>query len=133
LAAKAKPLSPTPASPTGIKPLQQLAEQHHTQKQQQVQQLVGATARADEQNLTLPQFIHAIAQALGKKADAFHVRELEAMQTFFATYQPLRADEVGIAMGKAVLTYGNTPQHIDVYLDAIKTVHLKWPHQENKS
>jgi transposase InsO family protein len=133
LAAKAKPVSPTPASPTGIKPLKQLAEQHHTQKQEHVQQLVGATARAEEQNLTLPQFIHAIAQALGKKADAFHAREIDAVKIFFATHQPLQADEVGIAMAKAVLTYGNTPQHIDVYLDAIKAVHLKWQSQEKKS
>lgn len=133
LAAKAKTSSTPPAAPTGVKPLQQLATQHHTQKQQHVQQLVGAKAPAQQPVLTLPEFIHAIASALGKKADAFHPRELEAMQTFFATYQPLRADEVGIAMAKAVLTYGHAPQHIAVYLEAIKAVHLKWQHQEKKS
>ena len=133
LAAKAKTGLPPPATPTGVKPLQQLATQHHTQKQQHVQQLVGAKAPASQAVLTLPEFIHAIASALGKKADAFHRREIEAMQTFFATYQPLRVDAVGIAMAKAALTYGITPQHIDVYLEAIKAVHLKWHHQENKS
>jgi hypothetical protein len=133
LAAKAKVLPPAPTSPTGIKPLEQLAAQHHTQKQQHAQQLVGAKAQTEPQLLTLPQFIHAVASALGKKADTFHPRELEAMQTFFANYQPLRADEVGIAMGKAVLAHGATPQHIDVYLEAIKSVHLKWQNQEKKS
>lgn len=133
LAAKAKTTSTPPATPTGVKPLQQLATQHHTQKQQHVRQLVGAKAPAPQPVLTLPEFIHAIASALDKKADAFHPRELEAMQTFFATYQPLRADEVGIAMAKAVLSYGHAPQHIDVYLEAIKAVHLKWQHQEKKS
>jgi putative transposase len=133
LAAKAKSAPPSPATPTGIKPLAQLAEQHHTQKQQHAQQLVGAKAQTEPQLLTLPELIHAIASALGKKADAFHPREIEAMQTFFATYQPLRAETVGIAMAKAVLAHGTTPQHIDVYLEAIKTVHLKWQNQENKS
>jgi len=132
LAAKANVSPPPPTVSTGIKPLQQLAVQHHTQKQQHAQQLVGASAQAPEQNLTLPQFIHAVASALGKKADAFHPRELEAIQTFFATYQPLRVDEVGIAIAKAVLAHGARPQHIDVYLEAIKSVHLKWQNQENK-
>ncbi|MDZ7359386.1 MAG: transposase family protein [candidate division KSB1 bacterium] len=125
-AAKARTTSTPPATPTGIKPLQQLATQHHAQKQEHAQQLVGVTARADEQTLTLPQFIHAIASALGKKAEAFHPREIEAMQTFFATYQPLRAGTVGIAMAKAVLAHGSQAQHIDVYLEAIKAGHLKW-------
>jgi len=133
LAAKAKTTSPPPATPTGVKPLQQLAAQHHTQKQQHVQQLVGAAACTEEPSLTLPQFIHLIASALGKNAEAFHPREIDAVKTFFATHQPLQADEVGIAMAKAVLTYGATPQHIDVYLDAIKAVHLKWQSQEKKS
>jgi transposase InsO family protein len=133
LAAKAKSVPPAPAAPTGIKPLAQLAQQHRTEKQQHVQQLLGAKTTAEEKSLTLPEFLHAIASALGKKADAFHPREIEAMQIFFATYQPLRVDEVGIAMAKAVLTYGTTPQHIDVYLEAIKAVHLKWHNQENQS
>jgi len=136
LAAKAQSRSTPPAVPipsSGIKPLAQLAQQHHAEKQQHVKELLGTKVGAEEKNLTLPEFIHAIASALGKKADAFHPREIEAMQTFFATYQPLRADEVGIAMGKAVLTHGSHAQHIAVYLEVIQTVHRKWQPQENKS
>jgi hypothetical protein len=78
----------------------------------------------------LPQFIQTLATARDKKPDALHVREVEALQNFFNTYQPLTAECVSIAMAKAVLKHGRE-QHIDVYLEAVKNLYLKW--QQEKS
>jgi len=78
----------------------------------------------------LPQFIHTMATVRNKKPDVLHAREVEALQNFFNTYQPLAAEGVGIAMAKAILQHG-LEQHIDVYLEAVKNLHLKW--QQEKS
>jgi transposase InsO family protein len=120
-------------SSTGIKPLKQLEQQHRAQKQEQAKELVGKSAKPDipaTAGLTLPQFIHTMATARDKKPDALHAREVEALQNFFNTYQPLTAECVSIAMAKAILKHGRE-QHVDVYLDAVKNLHLKW--QQEKS
>jgi transposase InsO family protein len=122
-----------PTITTGIKPLKQLAQQHHAQKQEQAKELVGKPAKPDNPataGLTLPQFIHTMATVRNKKPDALHVREVEALQNFFNTYQPLTAEGVSIAMAKAVLKHGRE-QHVDVYLEAVKNLHFKW--QQEKS
>jgi len=116
---------------TGIKPLEQLAGQHKAQKQKQAKELVGQPAKRNDASLTLPHFIRMMASMLDKKPDAFHVREIEALQSFWQTWRPLSAECVGIAVGKAALNHGRK-QHIDVYLEAIKTLHLK-ANRENKS
>jgi transposase InsO family protein len=121
----------TPKITTGIKPLKQLEQQHRAQKQQHASELVGKS-RTDNETLTLPQFIHMMATTLNKKPDALHAREVEAMQTFFNTYQPLTAECVGIAMAKAILKHG-FKQHLEVYLEAVKNLHHKWQNQEKKS
>jgi hypothetical protein len=116
-----------PESPqvnTGIKPLAQLEQQHQARKRQQAKELVGHSAKRNDQALTLPEFIHLIATSLGKKPEGFHAREVEALQDFWRTYQPLSAECVGIAVAKAALRHGLT-QHLEVYLQAIKTLHLK--------
>jgi hypothetical protein len=123
----------SPAAPTlttGIKPLKQLEQQHRAQKQEQAKDLVGKPAKPNNEALTLPQFIHTMATARDKKPDALHAREVEALQNFFNTYQPLTAECVSIAMAKAILKHGRE-QHVDVYLDAVKNLHLKW--QQEKS
>jgi hypothetical protein len=123
----------SPAAPTlttGIKPLKQLEQQHRAQKQEQAKELVGKPAKPNNEALTLPQFIHTMATARDKKPDALHAREVEALQNFFNTYQPLTAECVSIAMAKAILKHGRE-QHVDVYLDAVKNLHLKW--QQEKS
>jgi hypothetical protein len=116
-----------PAATTGIKPLEQLEQQHRSQKQQQAKELVGVagqTARRNAETLTLPEFIHTMATSLGKKPEALHQQEVQALQDFWGSYQPLSAECVGIALAKAALLHG-LEQHIDVYLQAIKTLHLK--------
>ncbi|MFQ5630549.1 MAG: DDE-type integrase/transposase/recombinase [bacterium] len=132
----AKANQKTPASPkgtTGIKPLKQLAGQHKEQKQQQARELIGkpANPKRNDETLTLPQFIHMLATSLEKKPETLHTREVEALQDFWGVWQPLSAEGVGIAMAKAVLKHG-MKQHIDVYLQAIKTLHLK-SNSEKKS
>jgi hypothetical protein len=130
-AAKAGQTPPVPPIiSTGIKPLKQLEQQHHAQKQEQAKELVGKSAKPDIDALTLPRFIHTMATARDKKPDALHAREIEALQNFFNTYQPLTAEGVCIAMAKAILKHGRE-QHVDVYLDAVKNLHLKW--QQEKS
>jgi len=132
-AAKAGQTPPAaPTLTTGIKPLKQLEQQHRAQKQQQAKELVGKTATPDNEALTLPQFIHTVATARDKKPDALHAREVEALQNFFNTYQPLTAECVSIAMAKAILKHGRE-QHIDVYLEAIKNLQFKWHNQEKSS
>jgi transposase InsO family protein len=133
-ATKANQKAPmSPQVTTGIKPLKQLEQQHRSQKQQHAKELVGQppAVRENDEPLTLPQFIHMMATMLKKKPDAFHPREVEAMQSFWGAYQPLTTECIGIAVAKAVLNHG-CEQHIDVYLEAIKTLHLK-ANRENKS
>jgi transposase InsO family protein len=126
-AAKSQPPPPEKPSPTGIKPLAQLAKQHSEQKQAQAQKLVGATSSSPrpESPFTVAMFIHQVATSLGKAPEALHAREVERLQDFWKIHQPLSADTVGLAMAKAILTHGNR-QHLEVYLDAIKTLQLKW-------
>jgi len=124
-----KPVSPQLT--TGIKPLKQLEQQHRYQKQQQAKELTGQPFKRNQETLTLPEFIHMMATSLGKKPDAFHAREVEAMQSFFNTHQPLTAECIGIAVAKAVLNHG-IEQHINVYLEAIKKLYYK-SKRENKS
>jgi hypothetical protein len=125
---------PPPATPTGIKPLEQLAQKHRQQKQEQAQKLIGATPTSPPSapTFTIAMFIHMVATALAKAPETMHTREIERLQNFWKTHQPLRADTVGIAMAKAILTHGNN-QHIDVYLHAIKALHLKWQNSSSDS
>jgi hypothetical protein len=119
-AAKAQPPQPEKPAPTGIKPLQQLAQKHREQKQDQAQKLVGMTPSSPppEPPFTIAMFIHMVATALDTAPEAMHAREIESLQEFWKTHQPLRAETVGLAMAKAILSHGNN-QHIDVYLNAI--------------
>jgi len=121
-----KPQSPPPhtPAPTGIKPLQQLAQQHHQQKQKRAQELLGLSP-ASPPPFTAAMFIHMVAAALQTTPQERHVREIERLQEFYKTHQPLHPETVSIAMAKAILKHG-THQHIDVYLEAIKALHLKW-------
>jgi hypothetical protein len=83
-------------------------------------------------------FIHMVATALDTAPEAMHAREIESLQEFWKTHQPergfrpLRAETVGLAMAKAILTHGNN-QHIDVYLNAIKAMQLKWQNPSSDS
>jgi hypothetical protein len=61
-----------------------------------------------------------------------HARVIERLQDFWKTHQPLRVETVGLAMAKAILTHGNN-QHIDVYLNAIKALQLKWQNSSSAS
>jgi transposase InsO family protein len=126
-AANSPPPSPEKPIPTGIKPLEQLAQQHREQKQQRAQELLGVTPASPppEAPFTAAMFIHMVATALQSTPQARHAHEIERLQEFWKTHQPLRAETVGIAMAKAILKHGNN-QHIDVYLEAIKALHLKW-------
>jgi len=126
-AAKSQPPPPEKPTPTGIKPLHQLAQKHREQKQEQAQKLVGMTPASppSEPPFTVAMFIHMVATARDTAPDAMHAREIERLQDFWKTHQPLRAEAVGLAMAKAILTHGNN-QHIDVYRNAIKALQLKW-------
>jgi len=133
--------SPTPEPPptTGIKPLKQLAQQHRQQKQVQAHKLMGTTSpdpttqpsslpkgqTPQGQPLTIAQFIHMIATALETAPEAMHAREIQMLQEFWKTHEPVRAEAVGIAMAKAILHHGNK-QHLEVYLNVIQALHLKW-------
>ena len=66
-----------------------------------------------------------IATALDTAPEAMHAREIESLQEFWKTHQPLRAEIIGLAMAKAILSHGNN-QHVDVYLNAINALQLKW-------
>jgi hypothetical protein len=68
---------------------------------------------------------------LDKKADLLHTREIDTLKSFFNTYQPLEAGGVAIAMARAILNHGKQ-QHIEVYLQAVKTQFLKAHKQENQ-
>ncbi len=133
-----KPQPPQPQKPTstGIKPLQQLAQKHREQKQAQAQKLTGIPPRAGsqppEQPFTIAMFIHMVATALDTAAETMHAREIEQLQNFWKMHQPLRAETVGLAMAKAILTHGNN-QHLDVYLNAIKALQLKWQNPSSDS
>jgi len=135
-AAKSQPPSPEKPNPTGIKPLQQLAQKHREQKQELAQKLMGTPPSGisppPEQPFTIAMFIHMVATSLDTAPEAMHAREIESLQDFWKTHQPLRAETVGLAMAKAILTHGNN-QHIDVYLNAIKTLHLKWQQPSSDS
>jgi len=126
-----EPPPPQKPIPTGIKPLQQLAHKHRQQKQEHAAQLVGIpqSTTAPEPPFTAAIFIHQVVTSLAKSPEALHPREIERLQEFWKTHQPLRTETVGLAMAKAILTHGNN-QHIDVYLNAIKALQLKWqkPH-----
>jgi hypothetical protein len=128
-AAKSQPPPPAKPTPTGIKPLQQWAQQHRAQKQEQAQKLMGippcGTSPSPQPPFTIAMFIHMVATALDTAPEAMHAREIEKLQDFWKTHQPFRAETVGLAMAKAILTHGNN-QHIDVYLNAIKALQLKW-------
>jgi transposase InsO family protein len=133
-AAKSQPPPPEKPTPTGIKPLQQWAQKHREQKQEQAQKLVGATSSSPpkEPPFTVAAFIHMVATALDTAPEAMHAREIESLQDFWKTHQPLRAETVGLAMAKAILNHGNN-QHLDVYLNAIKAMHLKWQNPSSDS
>lgn len=133
-AAKSQPQEPPKPTPTGIKPLQQLAQKHREQKQEHAAQLVGLTPASPppEPPFTIAMFIHMIATALETAPEAMHAREIQRLQDFWKTHQPLRAETVGLAMAKAILTHGNN-QHIDVYLNAIKALQLKWQNPSSDS
>ncbi|MFQ5606076.1 MAG: DDE-type integrase/transposase/recombinase [bacterium] len=120
-ASKSKPPAKNDNPDTGIKPLQKMAEQHRHHQQQKAGELIGSkpTAKRGANHLNLPEFIHAIATALGKKADTFHAREVDTLKAFFDTHQPLDAGWVAVAMATAILNHGKQ-QHIEVYLQAIK-------------
>jgi hypothetical protein len=149
--------SPTPEPPpvTGIKPLKQLAQQHHLQKQVQAKKLIGtlptspdstsqrsssslalqpqgqatqgqAAAQGQaEPPLTLAQFIHMVATALETAPEVMHAREIQTLQEFWKTHEPLPVETVGIAMAKAILQHGKK-QHLEVYLNVIQALQLKW-------
>jgi transposase InsO family protein len=133
-AAKSQPPQPEKPTPTGVKPLERLAQKHREQKQAQAQKLIGATPTSPPSApaFTIAMFIHMVATALGHAPDAMHAREIERLQNFWKTHQPLHAETVGLAMAKAILTHGNN-QHIDVYLNAIKALHLKWQNPASDS
>ncbi|MHC4338011.1 MAG: DDE-type integrase/transposase/recombinase [Planctomycetota bacterium] len=123
---------PEQPKPTGIKPLHKMAENHHQAKQQRARELTGSTSTSQPQKnaLTLPKFIHLVADALAKKPKQLHPKELQAMQTFFAEHQPLTAECAALAMGKAITKFG-PKQHIECYLEAIKTFYFKRQKREN--
>jgi hypothetical protein len=106
-----------------------LAQKHHAQKQEQAQKLMGippsGSSPSPEPPFTIATFIHLVATALDTAPEAMHGREIERLQNFWKTHQPLRTDTVSIAMAKAILTHGKE-QHLEVYLEAIKSLHLKW-------
>lgn len=133
-AAKSQPPPPEKPTPTGIKPLQQLVQKHHEQKQKQAQKLVGMTPSSPppEPPFTVAMFIHMVATALDTAPEAMHAREIESLQEFWKTHQPLRAETVGLAMAKAILSHGNN-QHIEVYLNAINAMQLKWQNPPSDS
>jgi transposase InsO family protein len=134
--AKSQPPEPPKPTPTGIKPLQQLAQKHREQKQKQAQKLMGIPPSGfsppPEQPFTIAMFIHMVATALDTAPEAMHARVIERLQDFWKTHQPLRVETVGLAMAKAILTHGNN-QHIDVYLNAIKALQLKWQNSSSAS
>jgi transposase InsO family protein len=131
-AAKSQPPPSEKPAPTGIKPLQQLAQKHREQKQTQAQTLIGATPTSppSEPPFTIAMFIHMVAAALQTAPDAMHAREIQRLQEFWKTHPALRPETVGLAMAKAILTYGHD-QHLDVYLNAIKTLALKWQQSDS--
>ena len=129
-AAKSQP-PPEKPTPTGIKPLQQLAQKHREQKQTQAQQLVGAMSSSSPP-FTVAMFIHQVATSLGKSPEALHAREIDSLQNFWKTHQPVAVETVGIAMSKAILTHGNG-QQLEVYLGAIKTLQLKWQKRDSQT
>ncbi|MCI0698914.1 hypothetical protein L0337_43800, partial [candidate division KSB1 bacterium] len=128
-AAKSQPPQPEKPVSTGIKPLEQLAQKHHEQKQEQAQKLMGippsGSPPSPEPPFTIATFIHLVATALDTTPEAMHAREIERFQNFWKMHQPLGTETVSIAMAKAILIHGKE-QHLDVYLEAIKTLHLKW-------
>lgn len=130
---KDKPESQTTAAKisTGIKPLSQLANKHHQHQQQYAAQLTGQIAKVNQPFFTLADFVHFMAKSLGKKAEVFHARELEAIKTFLGTFPNITADCVGVAMGKAILKHGYK-QHISVYLKAIKQLYVKWQNEHQQ-
>ena len=90
------------------------------------------TSPPPEQPFTIAMFIHMVATALETAPETMHAREIERLQNFWKTHQPLHAETVGIAMAKAILTHGNN-QHIDVYLNAINALQLKWQNPSSDS
>jgi transposase InsO family protein len=127
-AAKSQPPQPEKPVSTGIKPLEQLAQKHHAQKQEQAQKLMGIPpsggSPSPEPPFTIATFIHLVATALDTAPEAMHGREIERLQDFWKTHQPLCTETVSIAMAKAILIHGKE-QHLEVYLEAIKTQLLK--------
>jgi transposase InsO family protein len=126
-----KPTGPSASLRTGIKPLDQLARQHHKDKQQQARELTGTPSPSQKHGFTLPHFIKLVAEALGNAPEQLHPKEVEAMQSFFADYPKLTAECCAVAMGKAITKHGRK-QHLHVYLQEIKTLYLKRK-QEDKS
>jgi len=137
--------SPTPTGPsaeftgrqaellrTNIKPLRHLAEQHHKVKQQQVSQLLGNQPAKHNQTFTLPRFIKLVAEALGKKPEGLHPKELDALKDFLEHHPSLTAECAAIAIGKAITRFGKT-QHLNQYLEVIKSSYRKRQNQEEQS
>lgn len=108
-------------SATGIKPLKDLAEKHHKQKQQQARELTGTTSN-DDNTISLPRFIKLVAETLEKKPEQLHPQQIAALKSFLDQYPRLPISCASIAMAKARLRLG-TDQHISCYLDAIKTTY----------
>lgn len=116
--------TPREQSTTGIKPLKDLAEQHHKQKQQKARELTGSQSSiAQQQIITLPRFIKLVAETLDKKPEQLHPKEIETLKTFLGQHPRLDIPCATVAMAKARLRFG-TKQHINYYLEVIETSSL---------
>jgi hypothetical protein len=116
--------TPREQSTTGIKPLKDLAEQHHKQKQQKARELTGSQSSiAQQQIITLPRFIKLVAETLDKKPEELHAKEIETLKTFLGQHPRLDIPCASVAMAKARLRFG-TKQHINYYLEVIETSSL---------
>ncbi len=127
-----KPEDQQQPKPTGIKPLNTIAEKHHQQKKQTAETLVGrrSAVSAASAAITLPALIKLIAEARGKKPEAMHPKELDTSKRFLQQHPDLSTECTAVAMAKAVLCLGND-QHITRYLDTIQTTYLK--RKENRA
>ncbi len=80
--------------------------------------------------ITLPALIKLIAEALGKKPEAMHPKELDTSKRFLQQHPDLTTECTAVAMAKAVLCLGKD-QHITRYLETIQTTYLK--RKENRA
>lgn len=106
--------------PTGLKPLSNLASQHHQHKMQ----LAGKLTGNQMQTLNLAEFIKLIAHALGKNPEHLHPKEIDTIKEFHQQHPNLTPECAAVAMAKAVTSL-RKDQHITRYLEIIKTSYLK--------